>query len=437
MKVLVVTHEYAPALNPRAFRWSTVAEALAARGHQVDVVARAIPGVPGHEERNGVSVHRVGGGATESLRRRLAGAHAHAPAPAGRNGAAPASPRKAAGVLKWVHDRTWKQLYWPDYAVLWYPAAVRHARELLSDGGYDRLVSVSHPFTGHWVGLALKEARPGLPWLVDVGDPFAFIEGTPVNNVRLYEGRNYRAERKVLRVASVVSVTTGPTLARYARAFPESADKLVVVPPLFAPPSRNGANGRFLPGAPDRVRMVFVGTLYRDLRSPEPLLRLFRALLDTAPGAGLELHFVGMMNGCEDVLAPYAGLMGDRIFCHGTVPRESALRAMREADVLVNLGNASGYQLPSKVVEYVSTGRPVLNLAGAADDVSVEFFSGYPAALQLPHDADPGGDEAVRRVACFLESARPVEPEQVERALAPFRAAAVTDQYERLLQCAS
>lgn len=429
MKVLVVTHEYAPALNPRAFRWTAVAEALAARGHGVEVVTSAVPGQPLREERGGVRVHRVGG-VSESLRRRLLGARPDAPPAADA-----ASRGGAQSLAKAVHDRTWKQLYWPDYACLWYPAAVRRAKALLREGGHDRLVSVSHPFTGHLVGAALKAERPGVRWLVDVGDPFAFVQGTPVNNARLYGPLNYRAERRVLDGADSVSVTTGPTKVRYAEEFPGSAHKLVVVPPLLSLDGAGGGGGRFLPERPGRRRMVFVGTLYRDLRSPEPLLRLFDALLRTEAGSGLELHFVGIMNGCEDVLAPYQHLMDDRIFLHGTVPRERALRAMHDADVLVNLGNASGYQLPSKVVEYASTGRPVLNLAGAEHDVSVDFFSTYPVALQLPHD-DDGGPQTVARVAGFLAQARPADPAEIERAVAPFRVDAITDAYERLL-CAS
>jgi hypothetical protein len=42
MKILVVIHSYAPALNPRSFRWSAIAEHWAARGHTVDVVCAAM-----------------------------------------------------------------------------------------------------------------------------------------------------------------------------------------------------------------------------------------------------------------------------------------------------------------------------------------------------------------------------------------------------------
>ena len=160
-----------------------------------------------------------------------------------------------------------------------------------------------------------------------------------------------------------------------------------------------------------------------------------RALLRTPLGPRLELHFVGPLNGSEAAFESCSDLMGERVFLHGPVSRADAFAAMRQAAALVNLGNRSGYQLPSKVVEYVATGRPVLNLPGAADDVSVEFFAGYPAALQLGH-REPDGPETVARVAAFLERGERADEADVERCLAPYRPAAIVGAYERLLECA-
>jgi glycosyltransferase involved in cell wall biosynthesis len=441
MKLLVVTHDYAPAQSPRAFRWTAVAGELAARGHQVDVVCGALSGVPREEVRDGVAVHRAGGRAGEVVRRRLGVETPTVPTPAGRgagsaDGGPPASaPAAVRAAARWVHDRTWKQLYWPDFAVAWYLPAARRAAALLRGGGYDRLVTVSHPFTGHLVGARLHALFPSLPWVMDVGDPFAFIVGTPTNNGRLYAGLNHRTERRLLGEAAAVSVTTEGTRARYAEVFPESAAKVTVIPPLLSLPEVPAEGARFLDPAPGRLPLVFVGTLHPRLRTPERLLALFRALLGTPLGPRLELHFVGPLNGCEAAFAPYADLMGERVFCHGPVSRPDAFSAMRQAAALVNLGNRSGYQLPSKVVEYVATGRPVLNLPGAADDVSVEFFAGYPAALQLGHE-EADGVETVARVAAFLERGERADAADVERCLAPYRPAAIVGAYERLLECA-
>lgn len=440
MKLLVVTHDYAPAQSPRAFRWTAVAEALAARGHQVDVVCGALSGAPREEVRDGVAVHRAGGNVGEVVRRRLGVETPTVPSPDGRGAGSAAGPPPGArtavrAAARWVHDRTWKQVYWPDFACAWYLPAARRAEALLRSGGYDRLVTVSHPFTGHLVGARLKSLFPSLPWVMDVGDPFAFIVGTPTNNGRLYGGLNHRTERRLLRAAAAVSVTTEGTRARYAEVFPESGAKVTVIPPLLSLPGAPAEGARFLEPAPGRLPLVFVGTLHPRLRTPERLLALFRGLLGTPLGPRLELHFVGPLNGCEAAFEPYADLMGERVFLHGPVTRAQAFAAMRQAAALVNLGNRSGYQLPSKVVEYVATGRPVLNLSGAADDVSVEFFAGYPAALQLGH-REPDGAETVAGVAAFLERGERADEGAVERCLAPYRPAAIVGAYERLLACA-
>lgn len=427
MKILVVSYAYHPLPYPRSFRWGAVAEHWAAQGHRVDVVSAWAPGAPRAETLDGVRVWRVGGRVGEVVRRRLArpAPRAGAAAPPG----APARPSPVAAAARWVHDRTWKQVYWPDFACLWYRPALARAASLLREHGHDALVTVSHPFTGHLVGRALRRRAPGVRWLVDIGDPFAFIEGTPVNNEGLYRALNHRAERGVLAAADAVAVTTEGTAARYAATFPESAGRLHVVPPIVAVPEAR--SGRFFAGGTGALRLVFTGTLYRRLRSPEPLLRLFGRLLGTSVGERLELHFVGGLNGCEDLFEPWREHLGRRLFLHGPVPREAAFRAMREADVLVNLGNESGYQLPSKVVEYVACARPVLNLA-AGGDVSARFFEDYPAAFQLPaREVDDAG--RVAALAAFLERLPPVEPEGVARLLAPYQVAAVAGQYAALV----
>ena len=56
---------------------------------------------------------------------------------------------------------------------------------------------------------------------------------------------------------------------------------------------------------------------------------------------------------------------------------------MAEADVLVNIGNRTSYQLPSKVVEYAAFGKPILNFLASPDDSSAVFLSKYPFLLNV------------------------------------------------------
>lgn len=427
MKVLVVSFYYTPAISPRAFRWSAVCEEWVRRGHQVTVIAAWSPGEPREQVLNGVRVVRVGGGMTEAVRTRF-GSPSTVRARSGEGDGAPRRGGALRHAAKWVHDRTWKKLYWPDFACLWYPPARAEARRVRDAQGIDALVTVSLPFTGHLVGLALKRRDPSLPWLVDIGDPFSFFHRTTLNNHALYQGRNRRAEAQVLRRADAVAVTTEPTAERYAEMFPESAHKLRVVPPLLVPlpveaPSRNGGP----------LRLVFVGTLYRNFRSPDFLLDFFHALEGQA-GRPMELHFYGELHDCADCFGRYPQSLGERVFLHGPVGRAEAYRAMLGADVLVNIGNDTRYQLPSKVVDYASTGGPVINVVRTDEDSSVRFFERYPAVLTL---VDHGGGVTPAQVAAVREFIAAHAGRRVPRAelrwLDDYGLAAVTDAYEGLL----
>ncbi len=152
MNFLVVTHSYAPDQTPRAFRWSAITEHWAAHDAHVDVVTSG-RNAPDGDDRNGkVGIHRVGERAMGRMRLGFGeGAVAGRPQSA-TSGLYHAMVRAA----KAAYDITWKQVYWPDYACLWYPSALAEAKPLCRHKRYDAVITVSHPFTGHLVGLSLK-----------------------------------------------------------------------------------------------------------------------------------------------------------------------------------------------------------------------------------------------------------------------------------------
>lgn len=385
MRLLVVTYLYAPDRSPRAFRWTALAERWADAGHEVTVVAA---GPAATERRNGVTVHRVPGWLRRSATPGAAG-----------SGGSRRSP------LKSVYDLTLKRVLWPDYAFDWYLPALRRARAIATD----RLVTVSHPFTPHLVGLALKRRH----WLADIGDPFSLLDETPLNNGTLYARLNRRAERRVLARAEATAVTVDGAQAAYAAAFPESAGKIAVIPPLLSLPEP-GDN----PLPDGGTHLVFVGTLYRALRSPGPLLKLFHEMRRQRPD--LALHFFGDVHDCGSFFEP----LPEGIHVHGPVPRPTAAAAMRHAAALVNIGNATPHQVPSKLAEYVAAARPIINLAATPFDTSAAFLAGHPALCEAR-------DAAV--VLRFLDERRSVPAAWVESFLAPYRLDAVARAYERLL----
>jgi glycosyltransferase involved in cell wall biosynthesis len=418
MKILIVSYSYRPSLTPRAFRWSAIAEQWAAQGHQVDVLCETVAGRGDEERLESVRVYRCGSGLVNTVRAKAGGAGA----PAGRK---PGLLARAKQMLR----KAWRKLYWPDYACLWYPKAASRALALQAANRYDVMYSSSIPFTGHLVALAVKKAHPGLRWVVDVGDPFCFADAESVNNFSLYAGLNVRAERKVFSAASAISVTTHGTMERYAAIFPKEAQKISVIPPLLPQFAQPAAGSTPIFAQDGKIRIVFVGTLYKAIRSPDILLQFFSRLLATDLGPRLELHFFGDLSACRENFDPYAALLGEKIFIHGLVDKKTAVEATREAGLLVNIGNNTMYQLPSKVVEYLAMSKPIINFVSTPQDSSLAFFAADEGVISTL------GDEAVRdparfdELADFIRHARPVDPQKRALRLESFATANVAQAY--------
>lgn len=434
MRILIITHSYFPALTPRAFRWTAIAEFLVAHGHQVDVVCAKGYNQSGLEVVNEVNIHRVGGNFREVLKRCIGSESSKTGDTSEAKRAPSHSIRGFFGdVLKAINGYTFRKVMWPDYAGFWYFPALKKARMLLDQEQHEVVVSVSLPFTGHMVGLALKR-HYAVRWVVDIGDPFAFMSETPVNNNRFFGRMNYRAELNVLKNADCVSVTTDGTRAEYLRYFPDiSASKISVIPPLFVAPAEVDKLVPFYLGPP-KIRLIFAGTLYSKIRNPATLLELFNSLLATPVGSQLELHFLGAINDCESYFEKFRGLIGTKIFLHGLVSRATAVRAMKDATILVNLGNTTAYQLPSKVVEYAMLGRPVLNIIKLASDSSKNFFFDFEGICTVSEQALSESAAEFVRVKEFVENPPHISQAVVDRLTGIYGLEAISKSYIKIFQ---
>jgi hypothetical protein len=425
MRLLLISYYYAPLVSPRAFRWTAIASRWAAQGHDVTVVAAWKPGLKRREIIDGVRVERVGSSVAAALRARLtsgggAKVASAAIAPAGWRGA-----------LRWAYDRTWKRMYWPDFAWAWYLPALRSATRLWRAQEFDGLVSISDPFTGQFVGWRLARRFDIANWVADVGDPFCFLYRDLVRGPQLLKRLDAACERRIYARAKAIAYTTEGTCERYANLFPASAGKMCVIPPLAPPLPEAPAEDRVFP-ADGRIRLVYAGSFYAGIRTPAPLLRLLDQLSETPLGPRVEMHIFGNAAGYEALWEGREDLINRKIFLHGVSPRDRVLQACREADAIINLGNRTRFQVPSKVVEYIQLGRPIVNLTTIAEDSSAIFLHGYPLAISVAAEA-PICAEALEQVQRFLLNPPRLTVDLAASWMSRFRPDVIAREYERLL----
>ena len=420
-RMLVISFSYAPMLHARAFRWTALTRHFASRGWEVDVLTSWQPGAQ-ESVAGTLRIHRAGWRWAEKLRNLLQRRRGQTAA------SSAASPGTGSRILHAIRSLLWQPFYWPDSSCFWYWPAKAAALRLVRERAHDVVVSVTPTFTGVLVGAALHRAHPRVRWVLDVGDPFSLQLHAAFNNAWLYGALNRRVERRTFALADAISVTTPQTAARYAEAFPESAGKIAVIPPLFSVP-----DDRVAPASHDAMRFVYVGTLYKDLREPGFLLEIFDALRRSSPERKLELHLYGDTHQFAALLDLWRARLGDALRVHGSVPRGEVAAAIEGASVLVNIGNRSDDQLPSKLVEYVASGKPIVSIASGEGDLSAAFLRGYPDKLLLRDSGIAPSAEQLAGLQRFCAGLpRRVAAHEVEALIEPYTLPRIAAAYEAL-----
>ena len=65
---------------------------------------------------------------------------------------------------------------------------------------------------------------------------------------------------------------------------------------------------------------------------------------------------------------------------------------MNDCDVLINVGNESPNQTPSKVFDYISTMKCIINFYSINDDTSKWYLSNYPYVLNIKNGGNVEDD---------------------------------------------
>jgi glycosyltransferase involved in cell wall biosynthesis len=246
-----------------------------------------------------------------------------------------------------------------------YPALRRLMR--LGPEKFDLILSCSQPHCNHLLGYRLKKLT-GKPWVAYFSDPWTdnVYASYPEERIKRY---HLALENQVLSNADRIYFTSAETADLVLRKYPPGISrKCDVLTHSFVPQwyrLRDAGGGR-----DGKIRIVQTGHFYGP-RTPIPL---FRALAKVAGRVALEERleflFYGSMDERYRRYMQEHGL--DRIVrLMGTVPYLESLAVMKDADFLLLIDAplkelAESVYLPSKLVDYFGSGKPVLGITPAA-----------------------------------------------------------------------
>ena len=161
-----------------------------------------------------------------------------------------------------------------------------------------------------------------------------------------------------------------------------------------------------------KIHLLFCGWLYSDIRSPQYFLDIVSRLDEQ-----FEVTFMGKK--CELLQQRFQIETDAKLVTLPNQPYDVALQAMADADVLINIGNSVPVHMPSKTLEYINTGKPMVNFYKFADCPTLYYTKRYPLALNL-FEEEKDMDAASERFARFCEESigKTVERDFIEREFA-------------------
>jgi len=275
-------------------------------------------------------------------------------------------------------------------AWVWAARILPRVRALLRGSRFDLLYASCPPFP-HALPAVRLAREAGIPLVADFRDAWSldpYLGGGLVKRLTkqaLCRLVYPRLEQQVMESASAVVVCTPSMHAAYARLFPQAEQRLHLVTNGFDEADFQGAAER---PKRDRPLLVYCGRFSGIAeRSPDLLLRALRQAVE----AGCELRFE-ILGDDSAALRRSIRRFGvtDFVQARAPVPHPEAVRAMREADILVVCQPPSRNDVSAaagKTYEYLRCGLPILALVPPGDNA--DLVRRYAPAHAVVTSGDP------------------------------------------------
>jgi glycosyltransferase involved in cell wall biosynthesis len=290
----------------------------------------------------------------------------------------------------------------PDELGAWVIAAERSVQEYLSTGAFipDRLITFGEPMSDHLLGLRLKRML-SIPWVAHFSDPWA--DNPFRHQFSLARFSNARLERKVIEMADKIIFTSSETRDLVMKKYPKDwSIKTYVLPHSYDkslyPVSLNRSNSGIV------VR--YIGSFYKH-RNPYSLFDAILEIFKSNPNILKDVTFeiVGGIPKRMLKHASYKALPVGFVKVVPTVGYRDSLKLMKQSDLLlvIDAGSDISVFLPSKLVDYLGAGVPILGIVPKGSSASLIQRMGGSVA-------DPGDLRAIAAtLAQALELCRSVK----------------------------
>jgi hypothetical protein len=228
-------------------------------------------------------------------------------------------------------------------------------RALKKEEGYDLMISVAFPHSVHWGVTRIQSGRKKIAnvWVADCGDPFM---GNTLDIKRFFYFKFI--EKWFCKKVDFITIPVESARNAY---YPEFRNKIEVIPQGFKFNKLETSNNKNIVPT-----FLYAGLFIPGSRDPRLFLKY---LLEKA--MNFKFYIFTMQ---AELIDSYVIKSNGRVIVEKYIPRNDLLNFINQMDFVINLDNNIGEMLPSKLIDYAMTGKPILNIKSNIDPIVIDQF---------------------------------------------------------------
>lgn len=311
MKIAVVSYYFEPDITPRSFRTTELVNELISQGHEVTVFLpeRELP----FNISNNLKFEIVNDG--YEYRSKF-----------------------IFRILKFL--RRIFHLKWCNF--------VYYVSEKLSLENYDKIISIALPIYTHAaVAIYIRNYDFNGVTIADYGDPYSYAR-----NIR-FRIIKQRLEKWILKQFDYIMIPTKNAIPIFTNFKPEN--KIIVIPQAIN--INNLKINKNINNKNDIVTFSYAGNFYPKIRDPYEILTYITSLKNYKFNIYTDVSFSESYNLIEGFIKKSNG----NIVVHNMLNRKDCILELSKSDFLINISNINNEQIPSKLIDYKLSGRPVFD----------------------------------------------------------------------------
>lgn len=271
-------------------------------------------------------------------------------------------------------------------------------KELVRKNCYDAVIAVVNPPEAAEAVYKVKREIPNINFILYEIDPASNRYKYPSNIIEKYS--NYKSakwEEKIYSVADTV-IHMKTHMEHFSdkkyKQFENKTIYLDIPSFYFAESNKNTEK------AGEKTNLIYAGAFYPVLREPDYMIESLAKVHEINKNLNLSIYTHTMKQRLQTLSSKY----DFKFDINEPVTQEKIQSIFYENDILISIGNHQSDFLPSKVLSYISTCKPVIHFYSDPCDVSLPYFKKYGNALLV--DMSMPTEKTALQISKFIEESK-------------------------------